>query len=58
MGKKAINNSHRVKTSHKKALIKRKVVYNHVDRTTADINKFISRSIANPTDQEQPKIDL
>ena len=41
MGKKTKNNSKRIKTSHKKALVKRKVVYTHVDKNLANINKFI-----------------
>jgi hypothetical protein len=41
MGKKTKNNSKRIKTSHKKALVKRKVINTHVDKNLANINKFI-----------------
>lgn len=59
MGKKAKNNSRRLKTSHKKALIKRKVVNCRVDPQMANVNKFISQTIAHPTDtQEHPKLEL
>lgn len=46
MGKKTKNNSKRIKTSHKKALIKRKVVNMHVDRKMANVNKIISEAVS------------
>lgn len=59
MGKKKVNNSKRIKTSHKKALVKRKVVYTHVDKKLANINKFIDTSIAKDKEENQtPKIEL
>ena len=56
MGKKAKNNSKRIKTSHKKALIKRKIVNTKIDLPLANINKFIGQQVAkqetNPTIQK------
>jgi hypothetical protein len=43
MGKKAKNNSRRVKTSHKKGIVKRKTAYTHVERNIADINDYITK---------------
>ncbi len=48
MGKKVKNNSKRIKTSHKKSLVKRKIVYTHVDKNLSNINKFIDGEIAKP----------
>jgi len=45
MGKKTKNNSHRLKTSHKKALVKRKTAYTRVDPTIAKVNDFIDSQI-------------
>jgi hypothetical protein len=55
MGKKVKNNSRRIKTSHKRALIKRKVVNTHVDRNLANINDFIDQSIAKEGEEGQTK---
>lgn len=61
MGKKPKNNSKRLKTSHKKALVKRKTAYTHVDRKLANVNEFIDASLAKvaqtPADAA-PKIEL
>ena len=43
MGKKANNNSKRLKTSHKKGIIKRKTAYTHVDKNLANVNAFIDQ---------------
>lgn len=45
MGKKAKNNSKRLKTSHKKGIIKRKTAYTHVDKNLLNVNQFINNSI-------------
>ena len=56
-GKKTKNNLKCIKTSHKKAIVKRKVVYSHVYKNLARINKFIDTEIAKPKDENQmPKI--
>ena len=54
MAKNTKNNSKRIKTSHKKALVKRKVAHTHVDRPLANVNKFIGDSVAKQ--QADPKI--
>ncbi len=45
MGKKAKNNSKRIKTSHKKGIVKRKTAYTHVDPNMVDVNGFIDRTM-------------
>lgn len=45
MGKKAKNNSKRIKTSHKKGIVKRKTAYTHVDKNLIDVNGFIDRAM-------------
>lgn len=54
MGKKTKNNSKRLKTRHKKGIIKRKTAYTHVDKNLADINHFVDQSIAKGLTQPQP----
>lgn len=44
MGKKTKNNSRRIKTSHKKGIIKRKTAYLHVDKNLLDVNAFIDKN--------------
>lgn len=44
MGKKAKNNSRRIKTSHKKGIVKRKTAYLHVDKNLLDVNAFIDKN--------------
>jgi hypothetical protein len=61
MGKNNKNISKRLKTSHKKGIVKRKTAYTHVDRNLADVNKFIDADMAKPETertQQTPKIDL
>ena len=63
MAKRAKNISRRIKTSHKKAIIKRKIVNTHVDRNLADVNNFIDNYIENQNKlpketQQAPKIDV
>ena len=59
MAKKTKNNSKRIKTSHKKSLVKSKVVYTHVDKNLSNINKFIDGEIAKPkAEGETSKIEL
>ena len=48
MSKKHKNNSKRIKTSHKKALIKRKVVNQHVTYSIAHLNKAIDTPMPKP----------
>jgi DNA-binding Lrp family transcriptional regulator len=60
MGKKAKNNSRRIKTSHKKGIIKRKTAYTHVDKNLLDVNQFINRTIEKAAvhgDGDGPKIE-
>jgi hypothetical protein len=60
MGKNTKNISKRLKTSHKKGIVKRKTAYSHVDRNLADVNKFIDAGMAKPQAEhaQTPKIDL
>lgn len=62
MGKRAKNNSKRIKTSHKKGIVKRKTAYAHVDRNLLDVNHFIDNAINTNTKQNNtadahPKIE-
>lgn len=59
MGKKTKNNSKRIKTSHKKGIVKRKTAYTHVDKNLMDVNKFIDQAIQpnnKPANQGETKI--
>lgn len=57
MGKKAKNNSKRLKTSHKKGIIKRKTAYTHVDKNLLDVNAFIDQNMPTTQDALAPKIE-
>lgn len=58
MGKKAKNNSKRLKTSHKKGIIKRKTAYTHVDKNLLNVNAFIDQQMHSNTDNTLlPKIE-
>jgi hypothetical protein len=41
MGRKTKNISKRLKTSHKRSLIKRKTAYTHIDKNIAKVNNAI-----------------
>lgn len=55
MGKKTKNNSKRLKTRHKKGIIKRKTAYSHVDKNLANVNDFVHQSLQK---QKQAQTDL
>lgn len=58
MGKKAKNNSKRLKTSHKKGIIKRKTAYTHVDKNLLNVNAFIDQQMhTTPQNALAPKIE-
>jgi DNA-binding Lrp family transcriptional regulator len=56
MGKKAKNNSKRVKTSHKKGIVKRKTAYTHVDKNLMDVNRFIDNAMNPNAKKGGPKV--
>lgn len=57
MGKRKANNSKRIKTSHKKSLIKRKIVNKKVNDGIKNINSFVSNAIVTEPKKEAPSVD-
>lgn len=57
MGKKTKNNSKRIKTSHKKGIVKRKTAYTHVDSNLMNVNQFIDNAMG-PTIAKSPNDPL
>lgn len=45
MAKNSKNISKRIKTSHKKGIVKRKTAYTHVDPNLVDVNRFVDNVI-------------
>ena len=54
MAKKPKNNSRRLKTSHKKALLKRKVINQHVSYSIGHLNKAIDTPTTKPHNNTVP----
>jgi isopropylmalate/homocitrate/citramalate synthase len=52
MGKQGKNISKRIKTSHKKGIVKRKTAYTHVDPNLVDVNRFVN----NVMEQKQKNV--
>lgn len=48
MSKKNKNISKRLKTRHKKGIVKRKTAYSHVDPNLANLNKVIDAATSKP----------